>query len=124
MSENDEINPDVESALDSNPSVYTENEPVLVYEASTTEEFEVVRATMEAAGIPAFLKSQTVNPFFGAIDEFVDTLWHNGIYVSPANVEAAQTLLNAPPPSDEELIAQEEADPTTLEEAEERVKKA
>ena len=40
MSENEEFNPDVESALDSNPSVYTENEPVLVYETSTTEEFE------------------------------------------------------------------------------------
>lgn len=124
MSDSSNFNPDVESALEPNTSVYSDNEPVLVYEASTTEEFEVVRATLEAAGIPAYLKSQTVNPFFGAIDEFVDTLWHNGIYVSSANVEAAQTLLNAPPPSDEELIAQEEADPTTLEEAEERVKHA
>ncbi len=124
MSENNEFNPDVDAAREPSASLYAENEPVLVYETSTTEEFEVVRATLEAAGIPAFLKSQTVNPFFGAIDEFVDNLWHNGIYVSPANVEAAQTLLNAPSPSEEELIAEEEADPTTLAEAEERVKHA
>ncbi len=124
MSNSEDYNPDIEFAGSTGLGYDSENEPVLVYEASNTEEFEVVRASLEAAGIPAFLKSQTVNPVFGAIDEFVDTLWHNGIYVSPANVEAAQTLINAPALSDEELIALEEGDPTTLAEAEERVKHA
>lgn len=95
---------------------------VLVMNAETDEEAEVVRATLEAAGIPAFL--QMPNPSAGTalLSETVGDTWASGVYVAPADFEAARAILSAPPPSEDELTAEQEADSTTLAEAEARVK--
>jgi hypothetical protein len=114
-------NPDVAAAATVSTSDPSQQEPVLVYDAPTGEEAEVVRATLEASGIPAILGSATVNSVVGALDPLVDTEWTHGVFVSPSNLEAARAILNAASPSEEELAAEEEADPTTLAEAEARI---
>lgn len=123
MSNLPEDNPDVVAATRAPGVPDTHEEPVLVYRAATDEEAEVVRATLEAAGIPAILQLPNVSAGAGLLTETVggDT-WSEGIYVAPSNIEAARAILNAPPPSEAELAAEAEADPTSLEEAEARVK--
>ncbi len=98
--------------------------PVLVFNAVTEEEADVVRATLEAAGVPAFLQKASANPMLGAIDGVVDDAWINGVFVSAARAREAQDILGETPLTDEELQAAEEADPTTLEQAEERARRA
>lgn len=98
-------------------------EPVLVFSPSTVEEAEIVRATLVAAGIPAFLKTPSGSPYLGEVDEVLGDIWLNGIYVSSADREAADAVLAAPPLSDEELSAAVDADETTLEEAEKKAKR-
>lgn len=95
-------------------------EPVLVFQASTQEEAEVVRATIEAAGIHAFLDQVAPDPVVGAVDPALGLAWRRGVYVSPANADEARALVDSITPSDEELDAEEQADTTTLQEAEAR----
>ena len=99
-------------------------QPVLVFSPKTQEEADIVRATLEAEGIPAFLRNPNTQAGMSIVAENVDTNWVNGIYVSTSYAEAAQALLNAPMPTEAELTAEEEADPTTLAEAEAAVKDA
>lgn|GEM_PF-1880763 len=122
MSNLSDDNPDVAAAAAIPEGAASQEEPVLVFDAPTGEEAEVVRATLEAAGIPAILGSPTVNPVVGALDPMVDTEWTHGVFVSPSNLEAARAILNAASPTEEELAAEEEEDPTTLAEAEARIK--
>ena len=119
-----DFNPDVTAAADVTAANDSHAEPVLISEAATSEESEIIRATLAAAGIPTFQPGDSANPYLGAIDANVDSIWMHHIYVAPSNVEAARALLNADSPTEEELIAEEEADPTTLEEAEARVRNA
>jgi hypothetical protein len=119
-----DLNPDVTAAADVTAANDPHADPVLIYEASTGEEAEMIRATLAAAGIPTFQPGDTANPYFGAIDANVDSVWMHHLYVAPSNVEAARALLNTSAPTEEELIAEEEADPTTLEEAEARARNA
>ncbi len=126
MSNLPEDNPDVVAAVSTGPGAPSAHaEPVLVFRAASNEEAEVVRATLEAAGIPATLQLPNVSAGTGLLTETVggDT-WSEGIYVSPSNVEAALAILNTPPPSEAELTAEEEADPTRLEDAEAQIKNA
>ncbi len=102
----------------------TQEEGVLIFEAMTGEEAEVVRATLSSAGIPIYQSGDTTNPYFGNIDGTIDKAWVHRIYVAPSNFEAARALLGAAFPTEAELTAEEEADPTTLEEAEARVRNA
>jgi len=100
------------------------NQLVLVYNAASEEEAEVVRATLEAAGIPATIQTPNFHAGTSLLTETVGgDSWSGGIYVPASLVESARALLNTPPPTEAELTAAEEADPTTLEEAENRVKK-
>ncbi|MCW3101134.1 MAG: putative prokaryotic signal transducing protein [Chthonomonadaceae bacterium] len=119
-----DLNPDVTAAADVTAANDPHADPVLIYEASTGEEAEMIRATLAAAGIPTFQPGDTANPYFGAIDANVDSVWMHHLYVAPSNVEAARALLNTSAPTEEELIAEAEADPTTLEEAEARARNA
>lgn len=125
MSDLPDDNPDVVAAAAAPASADTHEEPVLVYQPTTEEEADVVRATLEAAGIPAIQQLPNVHAGFGIVTETVggDT-WSDGIYVAPSNVEAARAILNAPPLTEAELIAAAEADPTTLEQAEENARNA
>jgi len=119
-----DLNPDVTAAADVTAANDLNADLVLVYEAATTEESDMIRATLAAAGIPTFQPGGSANPYFGAIDANVDSVWMHHLYVAPSNAEAARALLSAASPTEEELIAEEEADPTTLEEAEARVRNA
>ena len=119
-----DLNPDVTAAADGAAANDPHADPVLIFEAATGEEAEMIRATLSAAGIPTYQPGDTANPYFGAIDANVDSIWMHHLYVAPSNVEAARALLSAATPTEEELIAEEEADPTTLEEAEARVRNA
>jgi hypothetical protein len=119
-----DLNPDVTAAAGVPAANDSHADPVLIYEAATSEEAEMIRATLAAAGIPTFQPGDTVNPYFGAIDANVDSVWMHHLYVAPSNVEAARALLGASEPTEAELIAEEEADPTTLAEAEARVRNA
>ena len=92
--------------------------PVLVFDAPTVEEAEVVSATLNAAGIPAFLDHVTVDPIVGGVDTTLGGSWRRGVYVSASHLEAAQAVLSTPPLTEEELIAEEQADGTTLLDAE------
>lgn len=118
-----DLNPDVTAAADGADADDLHADPVLIFEAATGEEAEIIRATLTAAGIPTFQPGDTANPFFGVTDN-ADSVWMHHLYVAPSNVEAARALLSASTPTEAELIAEEEADPTTLEEAEERVRNA
>jgi hypothetical protein len=119
-----EANPDVVAAATAPGGTTGHDEPVLIFDAATEEEAEVVRATLTAAGIPATLLNSSLNAGAALIGEGVGDTWRNGIFVSPSNVEAARAILNAPSLSDADLIAAEEADPTTLAEAEAEIKYA
>ena len=97
-------NPDTDTARNQD-----ENEPVLVFEAATNEEAQVVRATLDASGIPAFLQFDTNNPIIGAVDDRLGGNWMNGVFVSASDAEAAREIISAPAPSDEALSAEADA---------------
>lgn len=121
---NDE-NPDVAAAAASPTDALARaeavNDPVLVVVVSSHEESEVVCATLAAAGIPALVQSPTSRDGL-PLYEMEPTVY--GIFVSPSDLEAARALVFAPEPTEEDLAAEEEADPTTLEQAEARLKDA
>lgn len=117
MNDETEDNPDVAAAR-SQPTVEAHASPVLVFDAPTVEEAEVVCATLNAAGVPAFLDHVIANPVVGAVDSALGGTWRRGVYVAPSNVEAARSILTTPPPTDDELAEAAQADGTTLQEAE------
>src|SRR4051812_27079229 len=102
-----DLNPDVTAAADVTAANDSNADLVLVYEAATTEESDMIRATLAAAGIPTFQPGGSANPYFGAIDANVDGVWMHHLYVAPSNAEAARALLSAASPTEEELIAEE-----------------
>ncbi|HEV2471729.1 MAG TPA: hypothetical protein VGS41_03630 [Chthonomonadales bacterium] len=99
-----------------------DEEPVLLLNAASEEEAEVVCATLQAAGINATLSNPSPNAGIGIVAETVGNTWFNGVYVAGRDVEPARAVLNAPETTEADLTAEEEADPTTLEGAEARTK--
>ena len=95
-------------------------EPILIFRANNDEEGEIVRATLEAAGIAAFLNTPSGNPGLGELDDGIGDLSPIGVYVSPTDREAAEAVLGESPLSETELSAEVDADTTTLEEAEKK----
>lgn len=83
--------------------------PVVVFRASSTEEAEVVRATLEAAGIPAALQAASLSAVFGAMEPAMSDAEALAVYVAPSQADAALQILSAPPPSDEELAQEAES---------------
>jgi hypothetical protein len=96
--------------------------PVLIFEAVSSEEADVVLATLQAEGIMAVLQSADVNPVLGSLHSPNRDTAALGIYVPPSQAEAARAILSAPAPTEEELARAAEADPRTLEQAEADVK--
>lgn len=122
MNTESEDNPDVQAAGDAAANDSSEN-LVLVYDAPDLEAAQVVHATLEAAGIPALLANPDLGPAEGLLPH-LGLGWSHGVFVTPSHAEAARAILNAPAMTEEELVAAEEADPMTLEEAEARVRDA
>jgi hypothetical protein len=120
ITDDSEMNPDVAAAAESAMSDPRE-EAVLVFDAASHDEAQIVKATLESAGIPAFLNRPAQDPYFGAKEDPIENVTSNGVYVAPSNLEAARAVLNTPM-TEAELVAAEEADPTTLAEAERQVK--
>jgi len=118
-----ENNPDVAAAGGAPGGNILPENPVLVYDAPTIEAADIVCATLAAAGIPATVLNAERGPAEGMMP-YLGFTWAHGVFVAPSNVEAARAILNTPAPTEEELTAEEEADPTTLAEAEARVKDA
>lgn len=108
---------------------YTLENTVLVANAPDQQTAEIIVATLEAAGIPAFfLHDDTgavfmIGPAEGMLPPY-GLNWNLDIAVPADREQEALALLQAAGPTEEELIAEEEADPTTLEEAERRVREA
>ena len=94
---------------------------VLIYDAPDQVTAEVVCAGLEAAGIAAVVSNTTAGPASGLLPH-LGLAWNRGVAVPASQAETARTLLQSQLPSDAELIAEEEADTLTLEEAEARVR--
>ena len=109
---------DLDPGLQVIPSDY-----VLVMDAPDFETAEIVCATLAAEGIHAVMQHSTPNPGSNLLPALGNT-YSRAVYVAPSNAEAALALLAASAPSEEELAAEQAADPTTLEEAENNVRNA
>ena len=99
----------------------THEDLVKVYDAFDQSTAEAVCATLQAAGIRAILSSGWAGPATAAMPN-LGVANARGVLVAASDAPAARALLDAQQPSEEELAAEEEADPTTLEEAEARLK--
>lgn len=95
-------------------------EPVLIFDAGTQEEAEIVHATLIASGISAFLDHVEPSPVAGAVDPVLGATWRRGVYVHPTDVDAAREILTSTQTDDESLVEEQEADGNTLQDAERR----
>jgi hypothetical protein len=115
----DEVNPiDRDQGINFVPDGY-----VLAYDSPDYETGEVVCATLASQGIHAVMYNAMPGPATNTLPPLGNT-WSHAVYVPQADAEAARALLSAPTPTEEELAAEQAADPTTLEEAENNVKNA
>jgi hypothetical protein len=96
---------------------------VPIYDSPDFETAEIVCATLAAQGIHAVMQNPTPGPASNALP-FLGNTWSHGVYVAPEDAEVARALLLEPAPSEDELAAEQAADPTTLEEAEKNVRNA
>ncbi len=96
---------------------------VLAYDAPDYETGEIVCATLIAEGLHAMLANPELGPGASAIPS-IGLTWSHAVYVPPDELEAALKILSTPPPTEEELAAEQAADPTTLEQAEMNVRDA
>jgi hypothetical protein len=102
---------------------------VIVFTATSYGAAEVVYAMLQGAGLDPMIYSPDTGPARMLFPSPGHTLlpvpgdtWTHAVLVSPAHAEAARALLTSPEPTEEELTAEEEADPVKLEEAEAQVK--
>jgi len=98
-------------------------EPVLIYEPSSQAEAEVVYATLVAAGIKAFLDHPDASPVLGSVDTRLGSSWRRGLFVFANEADAARLILADRSVGDEALQLEEEADTSTMEQAEARANK-
>lgn len=96
---------------------------VPVYDSPDYETGEVICATLAAQGLHAVMQNPTLGPAANVYPALGLT-WSHAVYVPPDEVEAARSILSAQQPTEEELAAEQAADPTTLEEAEANIKNA
>jgi hypothetical protein len=115
----DEANP-----IDRDPGlIVVPDDYVLAYDSPDYETGEVVCATLASQGIHAVMYNPTPGPATNTLPPLGNT-WSHAVYVAPYDLEAARALLSAPTPTEAQLTAEEAADPTTLEEAENNVRNA
>lgn len=96
---------------------------VLLCDPPDYETAEIILATLASAGVHAVME----NPSLGPADNFLPPLgasWSHAIHVAREDIETARAIVDASPPTDEELAAEQAADPTTLDEAERNVRNA
>jgi hypothetical protein len=96
---------------------------VLIANAPDQQTAELIAATLDAAGIPTLLQHDALGPAEGMLPH-LGLAWNRGVAVPAEREQEARALLQSLEPTEAELIAEEEADPTTLEEAEARVREA
>jgi len=96
-------------------------EMVLIYDAPDQTTAELVCATLEASGITAVVAHTTEGQASGILP-YLGLGWSRSVSVPASQVEEAHAVLQANMLPEAELIAEEEADPMTLEEAEARVR--
>ena len=94
---------------------------ILVYDAPDQTTAEIVCATLQAAGIEAFIQNAHRGPASGMLTH-LGLADPRGVLVAPSDAYAARAVLETRTPSEEELAAEAAADPLSLEEAEARVK--
>lgn len=101
------------------------SEMVPVYDASDHETAEIVLATLQSAGIPAVLHRAPPDPSDRDLPTlFLGQSWPHRILTPPELAAVARRVLEEHALSEEELIAEEQADPRTVEQAEEEVRNA
>jgi hypothetical protein len=98
-----------------------DEEFVLVYDAPDQATSELVCATLQAEGIRAFVQNQYTGPAAGWLN-YLGKSFAQGVVVPASEADAAQAVLAAQEPTEEEILAAFEADGMTIEEAEEQVK--
>lgn len=103
------------------PDIETLKSLVLAYDAPDQTTAEVVCASLQAAGITAFVQNESRGPASGMLPYLGQTA-ARGVLVPEQELAAALALLETQTPTEEELIALMEADETSLAEAEARVR--
>ena len=106
--------------------MHTENDQkeealVLVHDARDQPAAELVCATLQSAGLRAVVQNPYHAPAAGWLS-YLGLPGSRGVLVPVSEADAARDLLASAGPTDEELAAEAEADTTTIEEAEARVK--
>ena len=96
---------------------------VLVYDSPDYETGEVVCATLASQGIHAVMKNPMLGPATNLLPPLGNT-WSHAVFVAAADEETARMLLAQESPTEEDLAAEQAADPMTLEEAEQSVRDA
>ena len=94
---------------------------VRIYDAPDQTTAEIVCATLQSAGIPAVVQNHYRGWAAGMLPHLA-LADSRGVLVAPSDAAAARELLAGQEPTEEELAAEAEADPTSLEEAEAQVK--
>ena len=100
-----------------NDAVDTEEEYVLVFDAPDQVTAELVFATLQAAGLRAVLQNEFNGPAAGWLT-YMGSNYSKGVGVPASEVAAAQSILAAQEPTEDEILAEMEMDGITLEEAE------
>ena len=94
---------------------------VAVYDAPDETTAQVVCATLQAAGIPARIKNERRGDVAGFLPYLALAVGY-GVVVAASDADAARAILLEQEPTEEELAAEVDADETSLEEAEARVR--
>lgn len=94
---------------------------VLIYDAPDQTTAEIVLATLQSAGIQAFIQNPNRAPASGMLPH-LGLASPRGVLVAPADAYAARAVLETREPNEEELAEEAANDPISLEEAEARVK--
>jgi hypothetical protein len=100
---------------------HPEEQYALVYDAPDQATAEMVCATLLAQGLRAVVQNEHRGPAAGWLN-YLGTSYGRGVLVPVSEADAAQAILAAQEPTEEEIIEAMEADGTTIEEAEARVK--
>ena len=115
----DDENPvDLDPGLKAIPSDY-----VMLIDPPDFETSEILLATLAASGIHGVMENPVPSPADNTFPP-LGISWSHAIWVSPDDFEAAQAVLAESQPTEEDLAAEQAADPTTLSEAERDVKNA
>ena len=113
-----------ENPIDREPglTVLPENY-VQLYDSPDYETSEIICATLASQGIHAVMNNPSFAPGSNVLTPLAGN-WSHVIFVAPDDLDTARALLATPAPTEDELAAEQAADPTTLEEAENNVRNA